>query len=255
MAAMPRIAAVLAEHRKELASYAKRVVEDIHPKDAMFHGNRSAYVDVGRSAIAAITVPMILTGKTTAESVLDLPCGHGRVCRWLRARFPDARIVACDLLREGVDFCAERFGAVPVYSETNPRDIPLEESFDLIWVGSLLTHLDERRWREFLTFFVDRLQPDGLLVFTTSGRWPALRDTSAPKLRKGFLKRGFAYLPSDVPDYGTAAVSPAWAMSALMDYDEIRVVTYAERAWNDHQDVVAVTKSPVLGKFAGPALV
>jgi SAM-dependent methyltransferase len=253
---VPNLAAVLAEHRRELAEYELRVVETIHPQDEMFSGNPFAYLNVGRSAIACITIPMILTGKTSVEAILDLPCGHGRVCRWLRARFPDARIVACDLLRDGVDFCAEQFGAIPVYSKVRPREIPIEERFDLIWVGSLLTHLDAPLWDEFLEFFIDRLMPNGLLVFTTHGRWPALRDGSNPKVREPYLKRGFGYVPMPEQEfYGTSASSPAWVTDALVWYDTIRIVSYVERCWNDHQDMVALVKNPVLGEFAGPALV
>ena len=59
------------------------------------------------------------------KRILDLPCGHGRVLRYLSAAFPEAEITACDIMREGVDFCASTFGAIPVYSQDDPQQIPL----------------------------------------------------------------------------------------------------------------------------------
>ena len=47
--------------------------------------------------------------------MLDFACGHGRVMRTLKAAFPDALLTACDIDRDGVDFCARTFGAAPVY--------------------------------------------------------------------------------------------------------------------------------------------
>jgi len=78
---------------------------------------------------------------------------------------------ACDLKREGVDFCASRFDAIPVYAHESPAENELERGrFDLIWVGSLLTHLDAPRWREFLECFRQWLRPGGILVFSTQGQ-------------------------------------------------------------------------------------
>lgn len=113
---------------------------------------------------------MIADGKRKCRSILDLPSGHGRVLRFLRAAFPEAEITACDLLREGVDYCAEAFGATSVYSRPEPEKIELPGRYDLIWCGSLLTHLPESQWGGFLRLFSSVLEPDGLLVFTTHGK-------------------------------------------------------------------------------------
>jgi SAM-dependent methyltransferase len=114
---------------------------------------------------------MAAARKTEARTILDLPCGHGRVLRTLKAAFPDASLIACDINRDGVDFCAEVLGATPVYGEQDPRDIALDRPVDLIWCGSLLTHLDEAGARGFLDLFESVLDPgDGLVVFTTHGR-------------------------------------------------------------------------------------
>jgi hypothetical protein len=87
-------------------------------------------------------------------------------------------------------------GALPpgrkYHSEIHPGKIPIRETFDLIWVGSLLTHLDEPLWHEFLAFHVDRLNPQGLLVLTAHGRdhddRTAAPQATAPQVAAVLLK-------------------------------------------------------------------
>ena len=59
------------------------------------------------------------------------------------------------------------------YSRREPEEILLDRH-DLIWVGSLLTHLDAPLWRRFLGTFAEHL--DGLVLFTTAGDFVAERD-------------------------------------------------------------------------------
>lgn len=128
------------------------------------------YFDLGRRALELIQFSAELCDKPHYPAILDLPCGHGRVLRWLRAHYPYAKITACDLDRDGVDFCARQFGAEPVYSELNLHELPFAAQFDLIWVGSLVTHLNEERWRQTLDCLVKWTKECGVIVFSTQGR-------------------------------------------------------------------------------------
>src|SRR5260370_28242185 len=122
----------------------------------MFTDEPEVYFSVGWSALRCINISLMAAGTEPASvgTILDLPCGHGRVQRYLREAFQNADITACDLLHDGVDYCAKTFGARPLYSDENPANIAIEaNSFDLIWVGSLLTHLRADRWRDFLGLF------------------------------------------------------------------------------------------------------
>jgi len=89
----------------------------ISPKDGSYAGNGEHYYKTGLSAIRAIDEALTEARIATVQSVLDLPCGYGRVLRCLVRRFPHAKFTACDLLRAGADFCAKMFGAEAVYSK------------------------------------------------------------------------------------------------------------------------------------------
>jgi SAM-dependent methyltransferase len=212
----------------------------LHQDDEMYNGNLDVYLAVGRSAIHVIDTALKATQSPDPASILDLPCGHGRVMRHLRHRFPDARIVGCDLLRSGVDFCAKQYGATGIYSTKDPATIPVEGTFDLIWVGSLLTHLDAPLWRPFLDFFTSKLSPSGLLIFTVGGRYNTRRRQTIPSVAEGFDRDGFGYWERSGDGYGTAYASRPWVMSLLNEYPN-RLISYWERGWNDGQDVAILS--------------
>ncbi|WP_373458513.1 class I SAM-dependent methyltransferase [Neorhizobium huautlense] len=86
-----------------------------------------------------------MANKKELKRILDFPCGHGRALRYLRAAYPDADIFVSDINEPGVEFCRTQFGARPFRSYVELENTELTPSMDLIWCGSLLTHLDERR--------------------------------------------------------------------------------------------------------------
>jgi methylase of polypeptide subunit release factors len=97
----------------------------ISPRDTMYTGDDAYYWGTGISALRNVRLALLMSGRSDTRRLLDLPCGHGRVLRYLCAAFPEAEIVACDLDRDGVDYCAQTFGALPVYSDPDPARIKL----------------------------------------------------------------------------------------------------------------------------------
>ncbi|MBX6313298.1 MAG: class I SAM-dependent methyltransferase [Isosphaeraceae bacterium] len=219
----------------------------------MYQGDNRHYFDVGYSALRCIRLALAVAEKGEVRRILDLPCGHGRVLRMLRAAFPQAELTACDLDRDGVDFCASHFGAVPVYSAERPDQIPLQGPYDLIWCGSLFTHLDVDRWPGFLDAFRSHLGPGGVAVFTTHGRRVAQRlregrstygltaDQVAQMLRD-YDRSGFGYARQPSPqggDWGLSLSRPSWVLSHLEPRPDLDILLCAEQAWDDHHDVIA----------------
>jgi SAM-dependent methyltransferase len=236
------------------------------PRDGMVAaGLEEQYFDLGRRALELIHLSSVLCDKPHYPAILDLPCGHGRVLRWLKAHYPYAQLTACDLDRDGVDFCARQFGATPVYSDPDLGALPFTAQFDLIWVGSLVTHLDEARWLRTLDCLARWTKTCGVIVFSTQGRTVTSllargRRNVAENIHKSelladFERRGFAYQryfeATPEADYGFAAASPAWVMGALQRHPDLIIRAYLEEAWG-MQDVVILYKKaghfePVLG--------
>lgn len=221
----------------------------------MFLGNLDHYFYVGFSAIHCINSALTITGKDPSSigHILDLPCGHGRVTRWLNAAFPRAEITACDLDKDGVDFCKEQFGAHPLYSDVNPEVLRFGREFDLIWCGSLFTHLDNKRWIQFLTIFNAGLKPDGILVFTTHGRYVALRWGKGfdygvsreifERVVNDYKKSGFGYHDYyATPGYGVSLAKPSYVFTTLELFSDLSIVMFLEKGWDHHQDVTVCYK-------------
>jgi len=210
------------------------------------------YFFVAEEGLRAVVKAMIAAERTSFRRILDLPCGHGRVLRALRAAFPEAEITACDLDRDGVDFCARTFGARPVYSAPEPDDIPLAETFDLVFCNSLLTHVDARRFAAFLAAFARRLEPDGLLVFTTHGRWgvpfhhtvqPLIDPALFASVEAEFHATGFGYADyPDSPGYGISLSSMDWVLRTALAHPDLVLVYAQERGLGNFQDVFAFTR-------------
>jgi SAM-dependent methyltransferase len=233
------------------------VIQEISPHDNMYQGeNREHYYGVGQSALKCIKLAILAAGKNFADigNILDLPSGYGRVLRFLKAFFREAQITACDIEQDAVDFCAKVFDAKPVYSKKRPADIENMNRFDLVWCGSLFTHLNFYRWAEFLNFFSSVLNNNGILVFTVHGRYCAERirtgnftygldDVSLKMLLKGFDRNGSCYVNySNTEDYGISLSVPSHVLTLLEKLSDFQLLLYLEKGWDNHHDVVACMK-------------
>ncbi len=250
-----------------------KVIRTISPDEKMFRKgvDRSIrdkyYSEVGRSALECVDISLRSARMEISDvkRILDLPCGHGRVLRYFRAAFPGAEITACDIMRDGVDFCTAEFGAVPIYSEDDPRKIPIQrDAYDLIWVGSLLTHLDSGLWANFLDVLRSSLRPGGLLVFTTHGAENYRRQlhgfsADGYKIDEPFSlgsshdwraimlydyeRTGFGFVvPTINTNYGSSLSSPAWVLGLIAKLGGLRTVYCSESAWLNHQDCFACVR-------------
>ena len=230
------------------------VETNIHHNDGMYKGDGSAYFSVGLSAIRCLDAAVEAANLTDIRRVLDMPCGHGRVLRFLVHRFPQAHFVACDLDREAVDYCAKTFGVEEGYSQPDLDRLALAKQFDLIWCGSLITHLDARKITNLLSFFSRHLAPTGLVVFTTAGdqvvRWMSngqfdygIDRQKIAEICGDYSTNGYGY--TDYPymaDYGISLTSPEWIRGQIRQIGGLREVFFEPHAWDNHQDVFGFVK-------------
>lgn len=231
-----------------------KVSSRIYYNDGMYHGDGAHYFKVGLSAIACINEAVAANGLRTVRSILDFPCGSGRVLRFLVHRFPDAEITACELEQGPVEFCVRTFGARPALSSLNLDEVLLGRKFDLIWCGSLVTHLNEVGIRSLFQLFQRHLEAGGLVIFTTHGdfvhqRIPTpefdygLQTKQTMRIGRDYPTTGYGF--EDYPgekDYGVSLTSPKWIRDRVREVGGLREILFRERGWDDHQDVFAFTR-------------
>ncbi len=221
----------------------------IYYNDGMYHGDGVHYLKVGLSAISCINEALKSAGLKDVRKILDLPCGSGRVLRFLAQRFPEAEITACELERGPVEFCVRTFGARPAYSSLNLDEVSFDRKFDLIWCGSLVTHLNAAGIAALLRLFQRHLETGGLMIFTTHGDFVARRlptrdfdygltQEQIDGIGRDYPKTGYGF--TDYPgekDYGVSLTSPEWIRARVREIGGLREVYFRERGWDNHQDV------------------
>ena len=228
----------------------------IDRNDTMYELTRAGhYLSVGLSAMQCIDKAIKTTGRPQEiKYILDFPCGYGRVLRFLRAKYPDAEITACEIDPAALDFCRETFSAKPVMSEKDFSRLSLHQEFDLIWCGSLITHIDEETTKELLKFFHAHLSPGGLCVFTTHGQKSAewvqkkrqtygLPASALHELLTTYREKGYGYANyKGQNEYGISIVNHNRMIEIAQSIGQWKETYYQEQGWDNHQDVYGFIK-------------
>ena len=216
------------------------------------------YYSVGADATRVIINALLANSRQPPQSILDFPSGSGRVTRHLRAFFPEARIVASDLYDDHLDFCRDAFKVNCLLSRVNVSEIDFGEKFDLIFCGSLLTHLPEASFSDTINLLGRSLSDSGIAVITLQGRFSDhlqatrsnfyLPDQDYEVAAESVRRTGFGYVdyPHNVlkglfdkeEGYGIALVRPHWVLRLLERRTDLRLLGYVERGWDNHQDVL-----------------
>lgn len=251
-----------------------RVKTRVAPGDDMLlptDGTLRVYFEIGESALEQIRVGLQAAGAPAPGKILDLPCGYGRVLRYLRAAWPNADIGAMELEADAARFCADAFGARPIFSQNPLWSVDgVDDDYDLLWSGSLLTHFDGADWPPVLSYFRDRLTPGGTLVFTTHGELsiallahdPATIATvsaqiggwtgdyglgeRASGMAASARQTGFAfthYPGGEDSPFGLSVSTPAWVRRTVAAVDGLQFAHHAPQGWFHHQDVWTFTRT------------
>ena len=243
----------------DLSSDEKAVLGNIslrlHHADTMYAGDASHYLKVGLSASRCIREALRHTAKESAiESILDFPAGYGRVLRFIRAMFPEADITAAEIESDSLAFCRRTFSVDTFLSKTDINTLSLPKQFNLIWCGSLFTHISEPIAVDLLQFFYDHLSDQGVCIFTTHGQYPieqlrngkntyGLTDDASQQVVREVEKQGYGYADySHTPGYGVSAVSCSRMLALADQVGQWYNVLFSERGWDNHQDVYAFAK-------------
>ncbi len=153
-----------------------------------------------------------------AGAVLDFGSGFGRVSRLLLHDLPPTAIWVADVKAAAVEFQTEHFGVQGLVSSFVPEDFGPDRTFDLIFVGSLFTHLPEDLFHRWLGQLYGLVSGRGVLAFTVrSARGPE----EVPPCGIGFQPTSeethFGQLPSAIradDSYGSTRVTESFVREA-----------------------------------------
>lgn len=228
----------------------------ISPRDTMIvPGREDQYFQIGHRALELVEFAAKLCDKPHFPNILDFGCGYARVLRWLRPQHHYAEFTACEIDPDAVKFCAKHWGAIPVTAYPDVSKIKFDRKFDLVWCGSVLTHLDEAAWLKTLDFLIESTQECGVIVLTLQGRFFASAlakkqpyiadDVDKTALLAEFKERGFAYqnyFDRHDHDYGIALTSPQWVARQIEKRSNVIIRSYIEESWG-MQDVLVLYKT------------
>ncbi|MGD0338027.1 MAG: class I SAM-dependent methyltransferase [Bacteroidota bacterium] len=233
----------------------KKVKGTISKKDDMYFGNADHYLKVGLSAIQCINDSISNVENPKIINILDMPCGYGRVLRFLCQRFPNANLAAMDIVEEGVDFCTHTFGVQGIYSKKRLDLLTFGSKFDLIWCSSLITHLNAIFAVDLLNFFNRHLSVGGLLIFSSHGKfvWENIKDgKNTYGLEKGGVSQlicsytesgyGYANYPGQV-DYGISVTSTEWLRGRFNKIQGWKEIYCKEQGLDNNQDIFCIQKN------------
>lgn len=228
----------------------------ISARDGMLNlENLRQYFRCGAEAaqLCRKTLNEIGRSQESVETVIDYACGYGRVLRFLRAAFPSADIVGADVdtraLRHVEDLLGEK--TQKLYA-ANGAPAEQTDSIDLIWVGSLFTHLPEEQVTEILKHLRGRLKSNGVIIFTMHGEFVAerirkrekiynLSDEACSELTDLYAEKSYGFVPyRGQASYGIS-ICRMEKMSKILEKVDFDLRLYIEKGWVGHQDTYAAS--------------
>jgi len=234
-----------------VSPYRTSVDTEISADDGMYFDNRQHYFSCGASALACITHALGLAAIANPDTILDFGAGAGRVTRWIRAAFPDAKVHACDIRKQDMEFLHLRFGATTWVSGVDIASLTARGTYDFIWVGSVFTHLSAGQSSSLFHKLMGWLNPNGALIFSVHGRFVLHRASTGDNIYgmgerwnavvQGYNNSGYGY--ADYPGqsgYGISLSKSNWWIAQIEKRDAAKLVCLSERAWDHHHDVIAV---------------
>ncbi len=137
----------------------------------------------GESAYQKIKDVLARTGLplSPGQNVLEWGCGCGRIARHFASAGVD--FTGIDINHEAVNWCQENlaFGTFLVCALVPPTELP-SEAFDVVYAGSVLTHLSAPSQFRWMAELHRVLKPNGRLILTFHGAFYIARH----HMRDGF---------------------------------------------------------------------
>ena len=187
-------------------------------------------------------------GGSMAEvrQAFDFGCGCGRLLIAATSRWPHVQWTGCDVDRPAIEWCATQLPEVRAFkNDAAPPLRMLDAEFDLVWCGSVFTHLDEARQDAWLDELGRVLRPGGWLLASVLGPtyWGDLPAATVRAIRE----KGFLFARTEPTDW----IRPEWYQTAWHTEEYVRrhwvrgfeVVRYIPRGLHSLQDLVVLQKT------------
>lgn len=151
---------------------------EISDRDEMFRFVVPGYSNAGDAYLAymqsggrmmnvvSLLADFAFKGLSNVRSFLEFACGYGRFTRHWVMKYPPERTFVSDIYKEAVDWQHQQLGVCGVYSTPSPKEFPLVATFDIIFVGSLFSHLPKNLFEEWLKKLFGMLSPNGVIAFS-----------------------------------------------------------------------------------------
>jgi SAM-dependent methyltransferase len=206
------------------------------------------FLQVGERTIYDIEAALRSVGRSLkgTRHFLDFGCGCGRLLLALQNLSSSLTVTGCDVDARAIGWCAEHLRRTHCILNDPLPPSPFDEgAFDLIWCGSVFTHLDEDRQDRWLKELHRILAPGGLLLASLHGAtcWgPRLPSRTISTLRRNGMI--FARTGTD------NGIHPDWYQVAWHTEEYVRshwatlfdIREYLPRGLHDYQDVVIAQK-------------
>lgn len=206
-----------------------------------------SFLSLGRTIFQDLERGLAAVGKhrTAFQRVCDFGCGCGRVLRWFAYQPDRPHLTGADIDREAIAWCRRHFPFAHFVTNGPLPPCSLESAaFDLVYVVSVFTHLDEAAQFLWLEELRRIMQPGGYLLLSVLGEsaWGQLPSPLLSHLTsRGFLFVGWDRYQGLLPVWrNTAYHHQAYVHQHFARYFDI--LAYSPQGINHHQDLVILRK-------------
>ena len=200
------------------------------------------FIDSGRATMDAFAEHAVKAGRSfeSAQRVLDLGCGCGRLARHLPA-MTEAEIHGADYNPRLVRWCAKNLKGHFVANRLNPPLSYPDAYFDIVYLMSVFTHLREETQREWLAELRRVTRPGGVVLVTFHDED---HTTVSDEVRKQLAAKSFHVLNDHVQGSNLMASFQTRDHACKVFGEQFVVVRIVPSTKTRAQQAVAILRRP-----------